>query len=254
MGEGENMTTKEKSAKLLEMRKTAHQRGRATPSAAERGGDIPPMRREPALDEDDNPRESDSSNQSRPTGLPASLDLPGAKKTRATLKFATWNIKGGASPSTQPKWTRIKRELRNEQLAFIAIQETHLNDEKVGIIQAKLGNKLEFIHSSNNSGAASAGVAMIVNKEVLPMEGMDVTEMIPGRALLASLPWRAGTPLRVLVVYAPNPRRENGEFWQQLERQWVGNDENLAPVDIMLGDFNIVHLIAFQVTRTRAKP
>ncbi|KAF8308038.1 hypothetical protein DL93DRAFT_2045629, partial [Clavulina sp. PMI_390] len=132
--------------------------------------------------------------------------------------------------------------MRSEKLAFLALQETHLNDARAAEIQTRLGCRLSFVHSSSERPHAAEGVALVINKEMLPIEGLEVTELIPGRALLATMPWRATIKLRVLIVYAPNPPSDNRAFWDRLYTQWTSHDNPLPPVDILLGDFNLVEL------------
>lgn len=197
--------------------------------------------REPTPARDDVPQpEPNANDRVGPGRLRSSLNLPGSRRTRATLKLATWNMKGGASDSTQFKWTQIKREMRNDRVALMAVQETHLTEAKTDETERKLGNRLQFIHSSKEDGTASGGVALIVNKDLLPTEDLVIAELVPGRAILVSCPWRTETSLNVLVVYAPNDPRENAEFWGYLETLWAGRDDPLPPVNVMLGDFNLV--------------
>ena len=54
--------------------------------------------------------------------------------------------------------------------------------------------------------------------------------------MLVSIPWHHNTEIHVLVIYAPNAVNENQTFWSDIQSKL----RDLAPPDIMLGDFNFV--------------
>ncbi|KAL6299923.1 Endonuclease/exonuclease/phosphatase [Sparassis latifolia] len=62
--------------------------------------------------------------------------------------------------------------------------------------------------------------------------------LIPGQAILLTVPWHNNRTLTILNIYAPNIAMENKEFWQTLEHKWT--HQHLPNPDVMLGDFNIV--------------
>ena len=62
--------------------------------------------------------------------------------------------------------------------------------------------------------------------------------LIPGRALLAKIPWHDDSQIKILNVYAPNDAKENENFWTELNNMTLARPD-LRP-DLMLGDFNLV--------------
>jgi len=82
------------------------------------------------------------------------------------------------------------------------------------------------------------GVAIVLNRELTNIHGIQQQDIIPGRAILLTLPWHSTLTLTVLNIYAPNAHNENRAFWETLQEMW--ETKNLPFPDIMLGDFNIV--------------
>src|ERR1700691_2507183 len=82
------------------------------------------------------------------------------------------------------------------------------------------------------------GVTIVLNREMTNIHDVKQQDVIPGRAMLLTLPWHSDLTLTILNVYAPNAHSENQQFWETLETKWV--DMNLPFPDIMLGDFNLV--------------
>ncbi|KAF9541561.1 hypothetical protein CPC08DRAFT_756147, partial [Agrocybe pediades] len=50
------------------------------------------------------------------------------KTTKATMKVATLNIRGGHSEANREKWSHLNRILKEKRIAILAIQEGHLTD------------------------------------------------------------------------------------------------------------------------------
>lgn len=65
-----------------------------------------------------------------------------------------------------------------------------------------------------------------------------MTEIISGKAIHISLPWRKNLKFNILAVYAPNDERENEAFTKTIKTKLI--ERNMAMPDIILGDFNIV--------------
>jgi exonuclease III len=91
---------------------------------------------------------------------------------------------------------------------------------------------------SQGDNPRAAGVAFVINKDLSIYQGVVTHELIPGRALLISIPWHSNLLLTILNVYAPNTPTENEKFWRNLSESL---DSQLVPYpDILLGDFNMV--------------
>ena len=78
----------------------------------------------------------------------------------------------------------------------------------------------------------------MLNKKLTNIKGVKQQNIIPGRAMLITLPWHSDLSLTILNVYAPNAHNENQIFWESLDLEW--ERQGLPNPDIMIGDFNIV--------------
>ncbi|KAJ7711609.1 Endonuclease/exonuclease/phosphatase [Mycena metata] len=99
--------------------------------------------------------------------------------------------------------------------------------------------RLKLFTSIDPEHPNAAGVAIVLNKDIANIEGIETWEIIPGRALLAKIPWHADRTITVLAIYAPaSSMTENKKFWETLHKAWM---TRILPVpDMVLGDRNIV--------------
>jgi hypothetical protein len=140
------------------------------------------------------------------------------KKTSANLKIATLNISGhnaSTGNGSNHKWRDLNQVLRDTRTGIIALQEAHLTEEVVNEIHTLFGSRMKVIFSQGDNPHA-AGVAFIINKDISIHQGIITHELIPGCALLISVPWHSNLLLTILNVYAPNTPSENEKFWQDL--------------------------------------
>ena len=163
----------------------------------------------------------------------------GVKTTKAQIKMATLNIRGGGSTTTREKWQHVNQIMRDQRIAVLAIQETHLNEINVNQLNNQFHGRLRIWNSQDPVNPnAGKGVAIILNKHLTSWKEATVRNIVPGRALLISLPWQNTSIVNVLAIYAPNSAQENAIFWESLNSKWLNG--NLPIPDIMLGDFNLV--------------
>ncbi|KAG1734855.1 Endonuclease/exonuclease/phosphatase [Suillus occidentalis] len=83
----------------------------------------------------------------------------------------------------------------------------------------------------------SAGIAFVLNKEMVNTTDAKMVVLIPGRAAALSLKWHNEKTITILNIYAPNNHNSHTMFWDTIRQQWTNN--NLGELDFMLGDFNI---------------
>lgn len=162
------------------------------------------------------------------------------KNTRAAIKIASLNMRGRGLPknsSPDSKWNHINQLVKEKRIGVLAIQEAHLTPEYVEDLHRLFGKRLQ-IHYSQGSNTNAQGVAIVLNREMTNIHDVQQQDVIPGRAMLLTLPWHSDLSLTILNVYAPNAHNENKKFWEDLESKWI--DMNLPFPDIMLGDFNLV--------------
>lgn len=135
------------------------------------------------------------------------------------------------------KWSHINQLVKEQRIGILAIQEAHLTQEHVDNLHSIFGKRLQ-IHFSQGPNANAQGVAFVLNREQTNIHDIKQHDIIPGRAMLITIPWHSNLNLTILNIYAPNAHTENRAFWETLQEKW--DMTNLPYPDIMLGDFNIV--------------
>ncbi|KAJ7599536.1 Endonuclease/exonuclease/phosphatase, partial [Mycena floridula] len=146
------------------------------------------------------------------------------------------------------KMRSVKEIMNKEKIAALALLETRLTDAQIAEIeQSPYGQGLEIYSTALTGDAAtsSCGVAMVFNRNLTNVEGIECYEVIPGRALLLVHPWHGSEVETILAVYAPTKKPANGLFWDEILAIWkkyklpiptkILGDENvtLAPIDTL---------------------
>ncbi|KAI9063991.1 DNase I-like protein, partial [Trametes sanguinea] len=162
--------------------------------------------------------------------------------SRGRIRLGSLNMKGFGIPRAREgsdKWLAINQLMKDARLSVLGIQEAHLNHSRVESLNNLFGTRLKIVasmHPSNPTGAG--GVAFVTNLNLHGSEDAVYTEIVPGRALMLTLPWGRDKHIRVLNVYAPNVLSDNAALWDSLKERYT-NDPAFRP-DIVLGDFNMV--------------
>lgn len=163
-----------------------------------------------------------------------------AKKTRAAIRIASLNIKGGgASQAAQNKWKDISEIVKYHNLSLIALQETHLTPERCNELN-KLYQRIQILNSPNpENPGGKGGVAVVLNKSITRWREVTHEETIPGRVLTVDLKWGETSSLRIVAIYAPSGNdNENAALWETLNERW--NARGARRPDVLLGDLNMV--------------
>ncbi|KAI0653752.1 Endonuclease/exonuclease/phosphatase, partial [Cubamyces menziesii] len=160
------------------------------------------------------------------------------RKAKMHLKVATLNIKGWGQQDARgvsEKWLRVNQMMREKRIAILAVQEAHLSDERIKVLNDIFGKYMVVVHSADpENGTGAKGVAFVISKRIIKKPEFKTREVIPGRVLMLDIAWTTQRRLRIVNVYAPNAPAENAAMWKSLE------DTRLGRVDIMLGDLNVV--------------
>jgi exonuclease III len=167
------------------------------------------------------------------------------KKTKAYINIGSLNIDGyksapSANTPSKIKWFDINQLMRERKIGILAVQETHLDEERIRQL-VQVHPHLEIINTGDpERPLAKAGVAFVVNKTIASSElSRPARIIIPGRACLISVRWHNTEIIKLLNVYAPaDGQSENEQFWQLLLQKW--RELRLPRPDVMLGDFNFV--------------
>ncbi len=157
------------------------------------------------------------------------------------IRITTLNINGLQTfnePSRKyEKWLEKNATMKKEQIAILAIQETHLDEQPTQEIHQLFRKQLQIYNSQiGNNPRTSAGVAFIINKDLILTHDTWTRELIKGRALAIKTTWNNQEESVLINIYAPNQKPEHQQFWETIDtrRQVFG----LRKPDFVLGDFN----------------
>ncbi|KAF5341132.1 hypothetical protein D9611_005853 [Ephemerocybe angulata] len=166
-------------------------------------------------------------------------DRTGCKRSRAALRVASLNMKGGGSGASRNKWKTLSDLMRDESLSILAVQETHLTEEHKTDLQARY-NRVEIISSPDPDNASGkGGVAILLNKYNTNWNSVEAEYTIPGRVLTVTVQWGHTSKIKIAAIYAPaGTVTEKAEFWTSLRDIWRA-DPTKRP-DVLLGDLNMV--------------
>jgi exonuclease III len=182
---------------------------------------------------------NEGQNRNKP---PPGLQNDNTYKKRANINIATLNINGATAPSSNmnliEKWSMINRTIRSNKVAILALQETHLDEERASSIHRCFQKNFDLYYSGvPKNPRASAGVVFIINKALIAPEQINVRTLIPGRAIVLSIAWSAVKRISILNIYAPVERQRQPEFWDRIERRRIR--ARIPCPDFVLGDFNV---------------
>ena len=167
---------------------------------------------------------------------------PEKKRMRANINIATLNINGSSAPSRSlsllEKWAMINQTLNEHKIAILAIQESHLDQEKINCIRESFGKKMQIEFSMDESAPRShAGVAFVINKSLISPRAIHVHELVPGNALALKIDWLETESTTLLNIYAPVNRRDQAAFWTTVDS--ARRLKRFPRPDFMLGDLNV---------------
>ncbi|KAJ7064248.1 Endonuclease/exonuclease/phosphatase, partial [Mycena amicta] len=165
------------------------------------------------------------------------------KNTRAHIKVNALNINGVRAPSLSSrahKWHDIHRMMLDEKIGVLLLSETHLSPMQVEEIEnSHMNQRLKIFQSHYPENPAAKGVAVVLNRQLTNVEGVTTRYLIPGKAMLVTIPWYKRRTLMVLALYAPaESAEENAAFWDKLNELWMTVD--LPVPDTYGGDINLV--------------
>ncbi|KAK0472702.1 hypothetical protein IW261DRAFT_1343260 [Armillaria novae-zelandiae] len=137
------------------------------------------------------------------------------------------------------KWSDVNRMIKEQKISILTLQEMHLSEEYAEEIAKVYGKTMKILFTANECHAmGKAGVAVVLNKNLIQTEGVITMNLIPGRTILVQIPWNGGGVFNWLAVYAPNDELESKLMWETLSREW--ETHRLPRLNGMSGDFNLV--------------
>ncbi|KAJ7195932.1 Endonuclease/exonuclease/phosphatase, partial [Mycena pura] len=141
---------------------------------------------------------------------------------------------------TSHKWHEIHSIMRAKQLGILIVTETHMSTTQALEIEDSYMNKrLKLFNYEYPENPATKGVAIVLNREITNINGVRLHYLIPGRAMLAIIPWHGDRTLTVLASYAPTETDDAKiKYWNDMCNLWLTTD--LPVPDVAGGDFNLV--------------
>lgn len=165
------------------------------------------------------------------------------RKTKAHIKLASLNMNGRASAgqgtNSLSKWKEIPHLLEEHQIAILAIQETHLNNNDMLTLERQYGKKIVIYNSSDPLRPhASAGVAFVLNRKIANIHNLVITEVIPGRVIHIQTKWHGIEEMSIINIYNYNdPTKQTALYMDVLRKM---NELHIPKPDFIMGDFNTV--------------
>ncbi|OSD00924.1 DNase I-like protein, partial [Trametes coccinea BRFM310] len=164
---------------------------------------------------------------------------------KAEIRVGSLNMNGfGSLTKGHPenKWGKIYRMMSEENLGILLIQETHLTEARRTEVQRMFAGRVRIFHSEHASAPTQReGVAVVINKKIACADKAEPVEIVAGRALQVTIPWRGGDKRTLLCIYAPTSggASERAEFFRAVKVFYETHPEVKRPC-LMAGDFNNV--------------
>jgi exonuclease III len=128
--------------------------------------------------------------------------------------------------------------MREKKIGILCLQEMHLTEEYENQINTLYSCRLRVINSRDRERpGSSAGVAFVLNKELMNTKNIEFKEIIPGRALILKTRWHNNEKLTILNICALNNPVEHHNFWSTIKNSETNS--NNQQIDLLLGDFNL---------------
>ena len=145
-------------------------------------------------------------------------------------------MRGRRNEEKEDKWPLIWSIMRKERIAILALQETHLTEEILANLRKKYP-KLTL--ESNSSKSNAAGIAFMINTEIIGKTKWTVNKIIDDHASIIQTIDNDGKRLTIVNVYAPNQIEQKAKFYNELREK---AKEFTSEIPILLGDFNYVEM------------
>ncbi|KAI0686121.1 Endonuclease/exonuclease/phosphatase, partial [Cerioporus squamosus] len=163
-------------------------------------------------------------------------------RTRGHITVASLNMRGFGDirgGQASEKWWSLNQVIRDERIAILALQETHLTEERVDALNTLFRATMRVVACLDRDNPTGArGIAFAINRRLVDADAAVLLPIKEGRAAILQVPWTRNKTLKLLNVYAPNDMRDNAEFWGDV-RETIAN-RRYGRVDALLGDFNMV--------------
>ncbi|KAJ7861054.1 hypothetical protein B0H13DRAFT_1454520, partial [Mycena leptocephala] len=107
------------------------------------------------------------------------------------------------------KWHGVHRMMREKKIGVLIVSETHMSATQALEIEESFMNKrLKLYNYEYPDNPAAKGIAIVLNWEITNIEDVKIHYLIPGKAILAVIPWHGKRTMTVLGIYAPTESDE----------------------------------------------
>ncbi|OSD02735.1 DNase I-like protein, partial [Trametes coccinea BRFM310] len=189
-------------------------------------------------------RTSGVRDEARASRRGGSKGLQDRKARKLEMRIATLNLNGFGNlirDHDDNKWSTMYRMIKEQRIAILMVQETHLTEERCNELRRIFASKIKIMHSEHPlTPTTKEGVAFVLNKSIINTAGAKVRTIVPGRALQLSIEWRDGKMRHLLCIYAPtsNGQTERKTFFENVKTFYAENADVPKP-HLMAGDFNV---------------
>ncbi|KAF8266729.1 hypothetical protein EI94DRAFT_1534652, partial [Lactarius quietus] len=115
------------------------------------------------------------------------------------------------------KWAEINAMMKNDRIAILVVQETHLDETNTQQLYQAFGKRLKIYNSQlKNRPRTSAGLTFIPNKNLIKTDQVATYKLIKGKALAVKYTWMDNKETLIINVYAPNRRSNHQQFWKNI--------------------------------------
>ncbi|KAJ3871993.1 hypothetical protein F5051DRAFT_463597 [Lentinula edodes] len=153
------------------------------------------------------------------------------------------NIKGHGDTdvsNNSNKWSDINSLMVTEKISILVAGEAHMIAEQKEDIEQMFGRNLKIFYSKLQNTANAAGIAIVLNRRLTNVEGIQTHEIVPGHAMLLETSWHNDEKLSILAIYAPNKDVVTlTSFWTKV-RTFFKKNKHMKKPDFMIGDLKIV--------------
>ena len=158
-----------------------------------------------------------------------------APKTRPSFKIASLNMRGRLKEN-KDKMSMVVDWLRTNNIAILALQETHLMEDTINDLNNKYRN-LKFFRSGLTT--SSGGILFIVSERTGTPQDINFKVFEKGRSSILSLKYK-NQELSIVNVYMPNHKTLQKEALINLTKE-LRNCQNITETELLvLGDWNFV--------------
>ncbi len=222
-------------------------------SQSTRSADRNPVQPSQDADAGEADRPYDGQGRPEPAARGTHVDMPNRQarrrqetiEKRTAVRIASLNMNGfGRLQAGHPenKWGNIYRVMKEQRVAVLLLQETHMTAERASAIEKMTAYNLKVFFSPHpERPTAREGVAVVLNKKLLKIGGAAARVIVPGRALHMTVPWHGTDILEILCVYAPTSDGEavRKDFFEKVSGYYSSHPRTPRPT-VMAGDFNTV--------------